>query len=112
MLTAGAYQLPRITMNPSTAGHEAQKNNALTPDDSARPLTDLETATILQSLREAVTDPSPPPAEVDNAGHAAAPEGTRSDLDLSLDLTSYPASHYWDASTMAPLSVVSAVSIA
>jgi hypothetical protein len=39
----------------------------------------------------------------------------RSDLALSLDLhdlDSYSVSHYWDASTMAPLNAASAVSIA
>ncbi|ORY65923.1 uncharacterized protein BCR38DRAFT_456599 [Pseudomassariella vexata] len=33
-------------------------------------------------------------------------------LELALDLASYPASHFWDASTMAPLNAVSAAGLA
>lgn len=69
------------------------------------PLTELETAEILQSIRNSTTVPS---------------TELPADLTLSLDLhrqqpaeaTRDLASYYWDASTMAPLNAVSAVSIA
>lgn len=67
---------------------------------------DVEAAALSQNLGEATTEPDQDPAEL------AA--NTRSDLELSLDLgpDSHTASDYWDASTMAPLNAVSAVSIA
>lgn len=83
-------------------------STATTKRDNSPPLTELETAEILQSIRNSTTQPS-----------TALP----ADLALSLDLhqhqrqrqpTSEPpdlASYYWDASTMAPLNAVSAVSI-
>ncbi|KAI1799279.1 NUDIX hydrolase domain-like protein [Daldinia bambusicola] len=78
--------------------------------DDLPPLTELETAEILQSIRNSTTGPSTPlPA----------------DLALSLDLQSQQqqqqppssdppdlASYYWDASTMAPLNKISAAAIA
>ncbi|KAI1083232.1 NUDIX hydrolase domain-like protein [Whalleya microplaca] len=65
------------------------------------PLTELETAEILQSIRNSRT---------------TAPTALPADLALSLDLHQRapydPASYYWDASTMAPLNAVSAAAIA
>lgn len=74
-----------------------------TKRDNPPPLTEIETAEILQSIRNSTTLPA--------------------DLALSLDLHHQPherqptegypdsASYYWDASTMAPLNAVSLVSI-
>ncbi|KAI1394978.1 NUDIX hydrolase domain-like protein [Hypoxylon fuscum] len=84
-------------------------STATTKRDNSPPLTELETAEILQSIRNSTTQPS-----------TALP----ADLALSLDLhqhqrqrqpTSEPpdlASYYWDASTMAPLNAVSAAALA
>ncbi|KAI8965308.1 NUDIX hydrolase domain-like protein [Daldinia sp. FL1419] len=75
--------------------------------DNSPPLTELETAEILQSIRNSTTRPS---------------TSLPADLSLSLDLhrqhqrpSSEPvdlASYYWDASTMAPLNKTSAAAIA
>ncbi|KAL7628658.1 8-oxo-dGTP diphosphatase [Parahypoxylon ruwenzoriense] len=86
------------------------KNNSSNGDDDSPPLTELETAEILQSIRNSTTSTS-----------TALP----ADLALSLDLhqrrqrgpagEEQPpdlASYYWDASTMAPLNAVSAAAIA
>ncbi|KAI1643471.1 NUDIX hydrolase domain-like protein [Daldinia loculata] len=79
--------------------------------DDSPPLTELETAEILQSIRNSTTRPS---------------TSLPADLALSLDLhrqhqhqhqqptSESPdlASYYWDASTMAPLNKISAAAIA
>ncbi|KAI1660265.1 NUDIX hydrolase domain-like protein [Daldinia decipiens] len=81
--------------------------------DDSPPLTELETAEILQSIRNSTTRP---------------PTSLPADLALSLDLhrqhhhqhqhqqpPSEPpdlASYYWDASTMAPLNKISAAALA
>ncbi|XXG93935.1 8-oxo-dGTP diphosphatase [Hypoxylon texense] len=85
-----------------------------TKRDDSPPLTELETAEILQSIRNSTTTTKP---------SSALP----ADLALSLDLhqnrakrsrprpsdeSPDPASYYWDASTMAPLNAVSAAAIA
>ncbi|KAI0021473.1 NUDIX hydrolase domain-like protein [Xylariomycetidae sp. FL0641] len=62
-------------------------------------LTEVETAEILQSLRDSTAAASTTPATLP------------SDLALSLDLHDR-ASYYWDASTMAPLNAASAAAIA
>ncbi|KAI6093370.1 NUDIX hydrolase domain-like protein [Hypoxylon rubiginosum] len=78
-------------------------SSGTTKRDDSPPLTELETAEILQSIRNSTTKPS-----------SALP----ADLALSLDLhhevrtDDDPASYYWDASTMAPLNAVSAAAIA
>ncbi|KAI1447722.1 NUDIX hydrolase domain-like protein [Annulohypoxylon stygium] len=70
------------------------------------PLTELETAEILQSIRNSTTVPA---------------TSLPADLALSLDLPQHRqaeeqirdrASYYWDASTMAPLNAVSAAALA
>ncbi|CAJ2501092.1 Uu.00g039450.m01.CDS01 [Anthostomella pinea] len=74
-------------------------------DDTTPSLTELETAEILQSIRNSTTVPS-----------STLP----ADLALSLDLQHQQpqrrqydsAAYYWDASTMAPLNALSAAAIA
>ncbi|KAI1845710.1 hypothetical protein JX265_008693 [Neoarthrinium moseri] len=71
-------------------------------NNSTASLTALEAASVLQSLRD--TQPAP---------HLEQPLGIALDLDRDLQhLASYPASHYWDASAMAPLNPTSAAAIA
>lgn len=65
----------------------------------------------------------PPPLPVNSSSNGTQTETSANptkhsgpDVDiiqraLDLDLTSYEAAHYWDASTMAPLNEASAVSI-
>lgn len=78
-------------------------------DDDSLPLTELETAEILQSIRNSTTIPSTDlPADLalsyDLDRQRLQPPTDQEPPDL--------ASYYWDASTMAPLNTVSAVSIA
>ncbi|KAK6081840.1 NUDIX domain-containing protein [Seiridium cupressi] len=99
-------------MTSSSLGPDGQSPVQPTYDNN-RSLTDIETATILQSLRQATTKPNRQPAEGNDIATAAGvPDTSKSDLELSLDVDSYAASHYWDASTMAPLNAVSAAAIA
>lgn len=92
-------------MNPSATEPDEEQPSNIVSGSSSLPV-DSNAATKLQKPREVRTEPNPSSTEV------AA--NTKSDLELSLDLDlhSYPTSHYWDASTMAPLNAVSAVSIA
>ncbi|KAI1390194.1 NUDIX hydrolase domain-like protein [Hypoxylon trugodes] len=67
------------------------------------PLTELETAEILQSIRNSTTQPSTTlPADLAVSLDLHRPTTEQTDL----------ASYYWDASTMAPLNAVSAAAIA
>lgn len=84
----------------SAADHQHPPAAAENTDDRpASPPLPTETADIIDSLREAAAQKEP---------------GNCSELELSLDLdlATLPASDYWDASTMASLNAVSAVSIA
>ncbi|KAI1760954.1 NUDIX hydrolase domain-like protein [Hypoxylon sp. FL1150] len=81
-----------------------------TKRDASPPLTELETAEILQSIRNSTTT---------TTTTTKPPSALPADLALSLDLHNGrptdeydPASYYWDASTMAPLNAVSAAAIA
>ncbi|KAI0843814.1 NUDIX hydrolase domain-like protein [Daldinia vernicosa] len=75
--------------------------------DDSPPLTELETAEILQSIRNSTTRPS-----------TSLPADLALPLDLHRQHQQPPAespdlaSYYWDASTMAPLNKISAAAIA
>ncbi|KAI8632595.1 hypothetical protein F5Y19DRAFT_369689 [Xylariaceae sp. FL1651] len=75
------------------------------------PLTDLETAEVLQSIRNSTTDPSttlPVDLALSLDIHQTSPQQPQQTSSEAQDLASY----YWDASTMAPLNAVSAAAIA
>ncbi|KAI0013346.1 NUDIX hydrolase domain-like protein [Xylariaceae sp. FL0662B] len=78
-----------------TNGYPRTKRN------DSPPLTELETAEILQSIRNSRATTS-----------TALPADLALSLDLLQSLPYDPASYYWDASTMAPLNAVSAAAIA
>ncbi|KAH9902165.1 NUDIX hydrolase domain-like protein [Xylariomycetidae sp. FL2044] len=90
-------------------------------DDSPPPLTELETAEILQSIRNSTTtDPSSTALPADLAVsldlHNQLPrvqqKRKRSSSAATEDPRDYQSSYYWDASTMAPLNAASAAAIA
>jgi hypothetical protein len=100
----------------SNPGSDTQRPAPFT-NASTEPPTDLPTtAEILPTLSDTAAEPKTNPHRAEhahaNANGALPDSDKRSDLELSLDLTSHTASDYWDASTMAPLNAVSAVSIA
>jgi hypothetical protein len=81
---------------------------------ASSPLTDLETADVLQSIRDWTND-TKADTNTDNTDTDAEPSAAVLPAELALSLDLYQrqqdqASYYWDASTMAPLNVVSAVS--
>ncbi|KAI3322238.1 NUDIX hydrolase domain-like protein [Xylariaceae sp. AK1471] len=87
---------------------------------ASSPLTDLETAEVLQSIRNWTND-TKADTDANNTDTNAEPSAAvlPADLALSLDLHHQQeqqqqdqASYYWDASTMAPLNLVSAAAIA
>lgn len=79
--------------------------------DDSPPLTELETAEILQSIRNSITTTKPSSAlPADLALSLDLHHQTRDQRPRPTDESPDPASYYWDASTMAPLNVVSAVS--
>ncbi|KAI1106622.1 NUDIX hydrolase domain-like protein [Jackrogersella minutella] len=78
--------------------------------DDSPPLTELETAEILQSIRNSTTLPSTAlPADLALSLDLHRPQRLPTDDDEFRDDL---ASYYWDASTMAPLNAVSAAALA
>ncbi|KAI5923357.1 hypothetical protein F4810DRAFT_219078 [Camillea tinctor] len=88
---------------PSEQGHKSA-----TLQNGSSSLAELETAEILHSIRHPSANPTSVQPPSDLALSLDIQEPSSPSLSSSYD----PASYYWDASTMAPLSAVSAAAIA
>jgi hypothetical protein len=84
--------------NTSVDPTDQQQAAASADNDFKVSLADLETASILQSLRDSSTC-SPSTAEP-TGSHSKTYTELEFSPNADPDLASYPVSHYWDASTM------------
>lgn len=112
----------------SSASRGDNRTRKTVAGSASSPLTDLETAEVLQSIRDWTNDNNNIKSNnidtdtvINSDPSTATATVLPTDLALSLDFQTSEqqqqqqqqeqASYYWDASTMAPLNVVSAVSI-